>query len=64
MKKSEIRRIIAGMRISIPKEVEDELLELYGGRKFQYTEQDICEQLRKRLRPYEKSSRPAVSVFS
>lgn len=63
MKKSEIIRIIAGMRISIPKEVENELLELYGGRRFQYTEQDICEQLRKRFRPYEKASKSSCISF-
>lgn len=70
MKKSGIRRIIADLRISIPKEVENELLELYGsyvaddeGREFQYTEQDICEQLRKRLRPYEKASKASCNQF-
>jgi len=71
MKKTEIRRILTNLRVSIPTEVEKELLEQYGnyapdddGHEFQYTEQDIYEQLRKRLRPYEKASKPAVSVFS
>ena len=64
MKKSEIKRIITGMRISIPKEVENELLKLYVGRESQYTAQDICEQMRKRLRPYEKTSKSTVSFFS
>jgi len=71
MKKTELRRILANMRVPIPKEVENELLEQYGnyatddeGHEFQYTEQDIHEQLRKKLRPYEKAARPAVSVFS
>jgi len=71
MKKTELRRILANMRVPIPKEVENELLEQYGnyatddeGHEFQYTEQDIHEQLRKKLRSYEKAARPAVSVFS
>lgn len=55
MKKSEIRRILADMRISISKEVENELLDLYSGQKSPYTEQDIYEQLRKSLRPLKKS---------
>lgn len=62
MKKSEIRKIIANMRIPIPKEVEKELLEVYGSSaadvengEYGYTEQDICEQLRKKLCSYEKS---------
>jgi len=44
-------------RISIPASLEKELLEEYGqlvidddGKVYEYTEQDICEQLRKRLR--------------
>jgi len=62
MKKSEIRKIIANMQIPIPKGTEKELLELYGNSavdvengEYEYTEQDICEQLRKKLRLYEKS---------
>ncbi|MFA7078429.1 MAG: hypothetical protein WC147_08490 [Syntrophomonas sp.] len=49
------------MRISIPTDLEKELLDQYGdyatddeGHVFEYTEQDIYEQLRKKLRPYEK----------
>jgi hypothetical protein len=49
------------MRISIPTALEKELLDQYGdyatddeGHVFKYTEQDIYEQLRKKLRPYEK----------
>ena len=70
MRKPELRRILTSMRISIPKEVEKELLDLYGkhatddeGHEFQYTEQDIHEQLRKKLRPYEKAVKQAVSGF-
>jgi len=71
MKKTEIERILTSLKVSIPIEVEKELLEQYGsyvsdndGHEFQYTEQDIYEQLRKRLRQYEKASNPTVSVFS
>jgi hypothetical protein len=46
----------------IPAELEKELLDEYGnfaanaaGHAFEYTEQDIYEQLRKKLRPYEKN---------
>jgi hypothetical protein len=62
VKKSEIKMVLANMRISIPNEVEKELLELYGscavddeGCEHEYTEQDIYEQLRKRLRLYKKT---------
>jgi hypothetical protein len=48
---------------SIPVELEKELLEVYGhdvvteeGLAIEYSEQDICEQLRKILRPYEKDT--------
>lgn len=53
--------ILGKMRISIPTDLEKELLDQYGdyatddeGHVFEYTEQDIYEQLRKKLRPYEK----------
>lgn len=62
MNKSELRRILANMRAAIPEELEKELLEQYGsyvtdneGHQFQYTEQDIYEQLRKKLCQYEKA---------
>jgi len=55
------------MQIPIPKGTEKELLELYRNSavdvengEYEYTEQDICEQLRKKLRPYEKSLRTDV----
>lgn len=60
--KKYLKEILENMRISIPKDVEKELLDQYGsyatddeGHIFEYTEQDIYEQLRKKLRPYEKS---------
>lgn len=70
MKKSEIRKIISDMRIPIPEEVENELLELYGSYtpdveecEYEYTEQDICEQLSKRLRPYEEAFKASCISF-
>jgi len=60
--KKELNIILGNMRISIPAELEKELLDRYGifatddeGHIFEYTEQDIYEQLRKKLRPYVKS---------
>jgi hypothetical protein len=60
-----IRRvnILRGWRIwDIPSELKEELLEQYGnpvidddGHLRDYTEQDICEQLRKKLLPYAKN---------
>ena len=50
--------ILNNLRVSIPKDLEKELLDQYGklvtddeGHIFEFTEQDICEQLRKRLCP-------------
>ncbi len=58
--KKYLKEILENMRISIPKTLEQELLIKYGnyatdgeGHVFEYTEQDILEQLRKRLHPYE-----------
>jgi hypothetical protein len=53
--------ILGEMRMSIPTDLEKELLDQYGdyatddkGHVFEYTEQDIYEQLRKKLSPYER----------
>ncbi len=50
------------MRVAIPESLEAVLLQEYGyyetddeGHPYVYTEQDIYEQLRKRVRPYDKS---------
>jgi hypothetical protein len=55
-----VKKILQDWRVSIPVEMEKELLEEYGnlatddeGYAFEYTEQDISEQLRKRLRSYQ-----------
>lgn len=56
MNKSDLRRILASMRVSVSEKTEKELLEQYGayptddeGHEFRYTKQDIHEQLRKKL---------------
>jgi len=61
--RKELNNILRGWRIwYIPAELKKELLEQYGslwtddeGRLHDYTEQDICEQLRKKLLPYQNS---------
>ena len=57
MNRSDMRKILAGMRVTVPVEVEKEMLVLYTshiiddeGHEIQYTEQDVYEQLRKILR--------------
>ena len=56
-----LRQIQENMRVSIPAGLEKELLNQYGnfatdneGHVFEYSEQDIYEQLRKKLRPDDK----------
>ena len=61
--RKELNNILRGWRIwDIPAELKEELLEQYGnpvidddGHLRDYTEQDICEQLRKKLLPYAKN---------
>ena len=61
--RKELNKILRGWRIwYIPAEFKEELLEQYGnlvtddeGHLHDYTEQDICEQLRKKLLPYAKN---------
>ncbi len=61
--RKELNNILRGWRIwDIPAELKEELLEEYGnpvidddGHLRDYTEQDICEQLRKKLIPYAKN---------
>ncbi len=59
--KKKLNTILENWRISIPAEVKKELLEQYGnlatddeGHVYEYTEQDITEQLRKKLCLYGK----------
>ena len=60
--KKQLSTILENLRVTVPAELEKELLDEYGnlaaddaGHVFEYTEQDIYEQLRKKLRPYEKN---------
>ncbi len=60
--KKKLNKILQDWRIAIPAKLEKELLEEYGnlvtddeGHLRDYTEQDICEQLRKKLLPYAKN---------
>jgi len=60
--KKGLNTILENLRVRIPAELEKELLAEYGnlttddaGHIFEYTEQDIYEQLRKKLRPHEKN---------
>ena len=60
--KKGIKTILENLRVRVPAELEKELLDEYGslvtddeGHVFEYTEQDIYEQLRKKLRPYERN---------
>ena len=61
--RKELNNILRDWRIwDIPAELKEELLEQYGnpgidddGHLRDYTEQDICEQLRKKLLPYAKN---------
>ena len=61
--RKELNNILRGWRIwNIPTELKEELLEQYGnpvivddGHLRDYTEQDICEQLRKKLIPDAKN---------
>jgi len=58
--KQKLTAILENLRVSIPADVEKELLQEYGnlavtedGRVIEYSEQDIYEQLRKKVRSYE-----------
>lgn len=59
--RKELRTILENFRVRVPAEVEKELLDEYGhlvtddeGHVFEYTEQDLYEQLRKKLYPYQE----------
>lgn len=63
MTKNKLKKILKNMRESIPESLEKELLDRYGnsatddeGHVFEYTEQNIFEQLNKnkKLRRYEQ----------
>jgi hypothetical protein len=59
--KKRLNTILEDLRVRIPAVLEKELLAEYGklaaddrGHVFEYTEQDISEQLRKKLRRYNR----------
>ena len=67
--KKGLRTILENLRVRVPAELEKELLDEYGslvtddeGHVFEYTEQDIYEQLRKKLRPYEKNQQGGAKL--
>ena len=62
--KQKLNNVLRNYRVHVPSELKKELLEQYGnlvddgeGHVFEYTEQDICEQLRKIVRPYENANK-------
>lgn len=64
--KNDLKEYLEVKRITIPESLEKELLNEYGnyatddeGHVFEYTEQDIHEQLREKLYPYEKACNEA-----
>jgi hypothetical protein len=66
----ELNRILRNLRVSIPADVKRALLDTYGssavdddGHIREYTEQDICEQLSKILRPYQERHRGGVTTI-
>lgn len=68
--KKHLKEILENMRISIPEALAKELLDQYGnyamddeGHVFEYTEQDIYEQLRKKLHPYEECGSTSCISF-
>lgn len=64
-----LNTILRNHRVQIPVALKKELLEQYGnlvvtedGRVIEYSEQDICEQLRKIVRPYENENREVNNI--
>ena len=62
--KQKLNNILRNYRVQIPGKFKKDLLEQYGntvmtedGRTIEYSEQDICEQLRKIVRSYENANK-------
>ena len=62
--KQKLNKILRDYRVRVPFELKKELLEQYGntvitedGRTIEYSEQDICEQLRKIVRSHENANK-------
>jgi hypothetical protein len=67
--KKALTQILRDWRVSIPPELKKELLREYGhfitddeGHLREYSEQDICEQLRKKLRSYQNHQQPCPNL--
>jgi hypothetical protein len=68
--KKHLKQYLKNMRISISESLDKELLNQYGnyatddeGHVFEYTEQDIYEQLGKKSRTYEKNRNTSCITF-
>ncbi len=66
-----LNNLLQSWRIQIPAKIEKDLLEEYGhtvatedGRILEYSEQDICEHLRKTLRPFEKINNEVILLLT
>jgi hypothetical protein len=62
--KQKLNKILRDYRVRVPFELKKELLEQYGntfitedGRTIEYSEQDICEHLRKIVRSFENANK-------
>ena len=62
--KQKLNKILRNYRVHVPSELKKELLEQYGntvitedGRTIEYSEQDICEHLRKIVRSHENANK-------
>ena len=62
--KQKLNNILRNYRVQIPAKFKKDLLEQYGntvitedGRTIEYSEQDICEHLRKIVRSYENANK-------
>ena len=62
--KQKLNKVLRDYKVQVQSELKKELLEQYGntvmtedGRTIEYSEQDICEQLRKIVRSYENANK-------
>ena len=64
LSKQKLNNVLRNRRVQVPSELKKELLEQYGntvitedGRIIEYSEQDVCEQLRKIVRSHENDAK-------
>jgi hypothetical protein len=64
LSKQKLNKVLRNRRVQVPSELKKELLEQYGntaitedGRIIEYSEQDVCEQLRKIVRSHENAAK-------